>query len=72
MLKYWDLDRFEMLLELPGHHSEVWALALSTYGDFCLTGAEEGAGIIRGSFDQYRVRGCVLLRMHAGLVTTAL
>lgn len=38
MLKYWDLDRFEMLLELPGHHSEVWALAVSAYGDFCMTG----------------------------------
>jgi U3 small nucleolar RNA-associated protein 12 len=38
MLKYWDLDRFEMLLELPGHHAEVWALALSTYGDFIITG----------------------------------
>jgi U3 small nucleolar RNA-associated protein 12 len=37
-LKYWDLDRFEMLLELPGHHGEVWALALSAYGDFIVTG----------------------------------
>jgi U3 small nucleolar RNA-associated protein 12 len=39
MLKYWDLDRFEMLLEMPGHHAEVWALALSTYGDYIVTGA---------------------------------
>lgn len=38
MLKYWDLDRFEMLLELPGHHGQVWALALATYGDYVITG----------------------------------
>lgn len=23
MVKYWDADKFELLLELPGHHSEV-------------------------------------------------
>ena len=34
------LDRHEMLLEMPGHHSEVWALAVSSYGDFVVTGAE--------------------------------
>ena len=38
MLKYWDLDRNEMLLELSGHHGEVWALAVSAYGDFVVTG----------------------------------
>jgi hypothetical protein len=32
---------FEMLLEMLGHHAEVWALALSTYGDYIVTG---GAG----------------------------
>ena len=24
MVKYWDMDRWELLLELPGHHAEVW------------------------------------------------
>lgn len=38
MLKYWDVDRFEMLLELPGHHGEVWGVAVSQYGDFVITG----------------------------------
>ncbi len=38
LLKYWDLDRNEMLLELSGHHAEVWALAVSAYGDFVMTG----------------------------------
>jgi U3 small nucleolar RNA-associated protein 12 len=38
VVKYWDMDRWEMLLELPGHHGEVWALALSQYGDMVLTG----------------------------------
>jgi len=32
------MDRFELLLELPAHHGEVWALALSAYGDFLLSG----------------------------------
>eukprot|EP00798_Chlamydomonas_sp_ICE-L_P003607 gene3607-13691_t len=31
LLKYWDLDRMEMLMEMPGHHSEVWALAVSSH-----------------------------------------
>jgi len=38
LLKYWDVDRHEMLLEMPGHHGEVWALAVSAYGDFVVTG----------------------------------
>lgn len=24
MVKYWDMDRWELLLELPGHYAEVW------------------------------------------------
>ncbi|KAF8065837.1 wdr3 [Scenedesmus sp. PABB004] len=40
-VKYWDLDRFELLLELPGHHGEVWALALSAYGDIAVTGSHD-------------------------------
>ena len=39
LLKYWDLDRFELLLTLPGHHAELRALAVSAYGDTVLTGA---------------------------------
>ena len=23
LVKYWDMDRWELLLELPGHHAEV-------------------------------------------------
>ncbi len=38
LVKYWDLDRFELLLELPGHHAEVWSLAVSAFGDFVVTG----------------------------------
>ena len=38
MLKYWDMDRHEQLLELQGHHGQVWALAVSAYGDFVITG----------------------------------
>jgi hypothetical protein len=35
---------FEMLLEMPGHHAEVWALALSTYGEYIVTGADVRLG----------------------------
>lgn len=27
MLKYWDMDRWELLLDLPGHHAEVCLLS---------------------------------------------
>jgi U3 small nucleolar RNA-associated protein 12 len=32
------MDRWELLLELPGHHADVQALAISQYGDFVITG----------------------------------
>jgi hypothetical protein len=38
LLKYWDLDRNELLLEMPGHQGEVWCLAVSAYGDFVMSG----------------------------------
>ena len=43
LVKYWDLDRNELLLEMPGHQGEVWCLAVSAYGDFVMTGAWGGA-----------------------------
>lgn len=39
MLKYWDGDKFEQILSLPGHQAEVWGLAVSAIGDFVVTGA---------------------------------
>ncbi len=30
MVKYWDVDRWELLLELPGHHAEVCSAAAVT------------------------------------------
>lgn len=33
--------RFEMLLEMPGHQGEVWALAASAYGDFVVSGSHD-------------------------------
>ncbi len=41
LLKYWDADRFELLLELRGHHGQLWGLAVSTFGDFCVTSAPQ-------------------------------
>jgi len=29
LVKYWDADKFELLLTLEGHHAEVWCLAIS-------------------------------------------
>ena len=37
-LKYWDADRWELLLSLGGHRGETWALAVSSLGDFVITG----------------------------------
>ncbi|GFH13684.1 WD_REPEATS_REGION domain-containing protein, partial [Haematococcus lacustris] len=33
--------RFELLLELPGHHGEVWCCAVSSRGDFFVTGSHD-------------------------------
>lgn len=37
-VKYWDMDRWELLLDLPGHHADVQSLAIAQYGDFVVTG----------------------------------
>lgn len=37
LVKYWDADKFELLLTLEGHHAEVWCLAISNRGDFIVT-----------------------------------
>jgi U3 small nucleolar RNA-associated protein 12 len=41
VLKYWDADKFELLLTLEGHHAEVWCLAVSPHGDFVVTGSHD-------------------------------
>lgn len=41
LVKYWDADKFELLLTLEGHHSEVWCLAVSNRGDFLVTGSHD-------------------------------
>lgn len=40
-VKYWDADKFELLLTLEGHHAEVWCLAISSRGDFIVTGSHD-------------------------------
>jgi hypothetical protein len=32
------MDRWELLLDLPGHHADVQSLVISQYGDFVVTG----------------------------------
>ncbi|KAL0409988.1 UNVERIFIED_CONTAM: putative WD repeat-containing protein C3D6.12 [Sesamum latifolium] len=41
LVKYWDADKFELLLTLEGHHSEVWCLAVGNRGDFLVTGSHD-------------------------------
>lgn len=41
VVKYWDADKFELLLTLEGHHAEVWCLAVSPHGDFLITGSHD-------------------------------
>lgn len=41
VVKYWDADKFEHLLTLEGHHSEVWCMAVSSLGDFVVTGSHD-------------------------------
>ncbi|KAE8681925.1 putative phosphatidylinositol-4-phosphate 5-kinase [Hibiscus syriacus] len=41
LLKYWDADKFELLLTLEGHHAAVWCLAVSNHGDFVVTGSHD-------------------------------
>lgn len=36
-MKYWDADKFEQLLELPGHQGPVWGLAVSHLGDIIVS-----------------------------------
>jgi U3 small nucleolar RNA-associated protein 12 len=40
-VKYWDADKFELLLTLEGHHAEVWCLAISSLGNFIVTGSHD-------------------------------
>ena len=41
VLKYWDADKFEHVLSLEGHQAEAWALAVSSDGDFVVTGSHD-------------------------------
>jgi U3 small nucleolar RNA-associated protein 12 len=34
MVKYWDADKFELLLELPAHHGEVCSLGSTSHQRF--------------------------------------
>lgn len=53
-LKYWDADRWELLLSLGGHRGETWALAVSSLGDFVITG---GLSCYRHILSSSRVMG---------------
>ena len=41
MIKYWDGDKFEQIQRLDGHHSEIWALAVSRTGNFVVSASHD-------------------------------
>lgn len=41
MIKYWDGDKFEQIQRLDGHHSEIWALAVSRTGNFLVSASHD-------------------------------
>ncbi|KAH7512033.1 hypothetical protein FEM48_Zijuj12G0047600 [Ziziphus jujuba var. spinosa] len=41
IVKYWDADKFELLLTLEGHHADVLCLAISNRGDFLVSGSND-------------------------------
>jgi U3 small nucleolar RNA-associated protein 12 len=40
-LKEWDADKFERIVTLDGHLSEIWSLAVSNDGKFVITGSHD-------------------------------
>lgn len=41
LVKYWDMDKFELLLTLEGHCAEVWCLAVGSLGDLLVSGSHD-------------------------------
>lgn len=41
MIKYWDGDKFEQIQRLDGHHSEIWAMAVSRTGSFIVSASHD-------------------------------
>lgn len=41
LVKYWDGDKFELIQKFEGHHGEVWALAVSHFGEFVVSGSHD-------------------------------
>lgn len=41
IIKYYDGDKFEQIQKLSGHHSEIWAMAIASSGQFLLTASHD-------------------------------
>eukprot|EP01104_Vermistella_antarctica_P019164 TRINITY_DN7382_c0_g1_i1.p1 TRINITY_DN7382_c0_g1~~TRINITY_DN7382_c0_g1_i1.p1 ORF type:complete len:943 (-),score=213.51 TRINITY_DN7382_c0_g1_i1:33-2837(-) len=41
LVNYWDADTFEQISSLEGHHGEIWSMAVSSVGDFVVTGSHD-------------------------------
>jgi U3 small nucleolar RNA-associated protein 12 len=40
-IKYYDGDKFEQIQKLTGHHSEIWAMAVASSGEFLVTASHD-------------------------------
>jgi len=40
-IKYWDADKFEHIMTLEGHHQEIWGMALSSEGNYIVSGGQD-------------------------------
>ena len=40
-VKYWDADKFILVMEFEEHQAEIWCLAVSSIGDFFVTGGND-------------------------------
>ena len=41
VVKYWDADSFTQILVMPGHLKEIWAMQVSTNGNFFVTASHD-------------------------------
>merc|ERR1712048_37698 len=41
LLKYWDADKFQNIMTLKGHHAEIWAMAVSSGGEYVVSGSHD-------------------------------
>lgn len=41
MVKYWDGDTYQLILEFENNLGEIWAMAISSIGDYFVTASND-------------------------------